>query len=66
MTHQYGTTQYYAELFADFIADIQHDSPEISDNLIKGFKLAIADWRQYHVNQIIELDRVEAQLNDQI
>ena len=65
MTEEYGTTQYYAKMFADFIADIQHDSPEISDNLISGFKLAIADWRQYHVNQILELDRVEEQLNDQ-
>ena len=66
MTHQYGTTKYYAELFADFIADIQHDSPETSDNLISGFKLAIDDWRQYHVKQILELDRVETQLNEKI
>ncbi len=62
----YGTTEYYAKLFADFIADIQHDSPEVSDCLIAGFKLAIDDWRKYHVNQILELDRVEAKLNDEI
>ncbi len=52
-------------MFADFIADIQHDSPEVSDNLVAGFLLAIDDWRKYHVNQILELDRVEAKVNDQ-
>ncbi len=66
MKHEYGTAQYYAEMFADFIADVQHDSPEISDSLIAGFKLAIDDWRKYHVKQILELDRVEQKLNDEI
>ena len=65
MKHDYGTPQYYAEMFADFIADVQHDSPEISDNLIAGFRLAIADWRDYHVKQILELDRVEYKLDAQ-
>ena len=66
MTHQYGTKEFYAELFADLIADIQHDSPEISDNLVAGFLLAIDDWRKYHFNQMIELDRVKAKLHDQV
>ncbi len=66
MKHEYGTAQYYAEMFADFIADIQHDSPEISDNLLAGFKLAINDWREYHVKQILELDRIEYKLDEQI
>ncbi len=65
MKHEYGSTQYYAEMFADFIADIQHDSPEISDNLLAGFKLAINDWREYHVKQILELDRIEYKLDEQ-
>ncbi len=65
MKHEYGTAQYYAEMFADFIADIQHDSPEISDNLLAGFKLAINDWREYHVKQILELDRIEYKLDEQ-
>lgn len=65
MTHQYGTTEYYAEMFADFIADCQHDAPDISDHLVAGFKQAIDDWRQYHVKQILELDRVEFNLNEQ-
>ncbi len=65
MKYDYGTKEYYAKMFADFIADIQHDSPEVSDNLVAGFLLAIDDWRKYHVNQILELDRVEAKVNDQ-
>ena len=65
MNHPYGTPQYYAEMFADFIADIQHDSPDISDNLLAGFRLAIDDWRKYHVKQILELDRIEFKLDEQ-
>ena len=65
MKIEYGTTEFYAEQFADLIADIQHDSPEFSDNLVSGFLLAINDWRQYHVKQILELDRVESKLNDE-
>ena len=65
MNHQYGTKEFYAEQFADLIADIQHDTPKCSDNLIAGFLLAIDDWRKYHVNQILELDRVESNFNEQ-
>ena len=65
MNHQYGTKEFYAEQFADLIADVQHDSPECSDNLVAGFLLALDDWRKYHVNQILELDRVESNFNDQ-
>ena len=67
MNHQYGTKEFYAEQFADLIADVQHDSPEFSDNLIAGFLLALDDWRKYHVNQILELDRVEVKFHhDQV
>ena len=65
MRSNYGTKEFYAEQFADLIADVQHDSPEFSDNLVSGFLLALEDWRQYHVKQILELDRVESKLNDQ-
>ena len=65
MIHQYGSKEFYAEQFSDLIADVQHDSPEFSDNLIAGFLLALDDWRKYHVNQILELDRVESKVYDQ-
>lgn len=65
MKRQYGSKEFYAEQFADLIADVQHDSPEFSDNLVSGFLLALDDWRQYHVKQILELDRVESKFHDQ-
>ena len=59
MTVKYGTAAYYAEQFADFIADAQHDQPEYGNNLVEGFLLALADWRDYHANQVNEYNRVE-------
>ena len=61
----YGTVKYYADLFADIIADVQHDRPYESDALIAGFKHALEEWRTYHANQILELDRVKLKLDDQ-
>ena len=60
----FGTPEYYAELFADIIADVEHDAPERTNNLVAGFKLAVDDWRKYHVNQILELDKVDFLLDD--
>ncbi len=62
---KYGTEKYYANLFADIIADVQHDQPETSDSLISGFKLAIKEWRDYHVKQTLELDRIANKLDEQ-
>ena len=61
----FRTENYYAELFADIIADVQHDQQGTGDNLIAGFKRAIKEWREYHVNQILELDRIEFKLDDE-
>ena len=60
----FGTIEYYAAQFTDLIADLQHDTPVRSDNLVAGFKLAIDDWRKYHADQILELDRIKQTLND--
>ena len=62
----YGTVGYYKEMFADLIADVQHDSPHTGDNLVEAFKLAVAEWRDYHAAQLKELDRISETLNDQI
>ena len=59
----YGTVDFYANQFADIIADVQYTSPEMSDNLIAGFKRAIEEWREYHVRQVAELDRVSQSLD---
>ena len=60
----FGTTEYYAAQFADIIADLQHDAPDRSDNLVAGFKLAIDDWRKYHADQVVEPDRIKQKHND--
>ena len=57
--NKYGTVEYYAEQFSDFLADAQHDQPECGDNLVEGFLLALADWRDYHANQVNEYNRIE-------
>ena len=59
MTVKYGTAEYYAEQFADFLADAQADQPEYGDALVEGFLLALADWRDYHANQVNEYNRIE-------
>ena len=62
--NEYGSVPYYQEMFSDLIADIQHETPITSDNLVEAFKLAIAEWRDYHEGQVKELDRISIQLND--
>jgi hypothetical protein len=44
----YGTAEYYAEAFADFLADVDATDPATTDNLIKGFYLAIDGWFEHH------------------
>lgn len=46
--YEYGTAEYYAECFSDFLADVQADDPKTTDNLIEGFYLALDSWFDYH------------------
>ena len=66
---KYGTVEYYTEMFADFIGDIQHDSPETTENVIFGFKRALQEWRAYYdivvnqkLNVIIQLLYLEERI----
>ena len=45
---EYGTADYYAEHFSDWLADVDADRPETVDNLIEGFYRAIDSWFDYH------------------
>jgi hypothetical protein len=47
----YGTPEFYKERFMDFLADAQFDEPEYGEAIIKGFLLALDDWKSYHANQ---------------
>jgi len=49
---EYGTAEYYAEMFSDILADVNADyAPSSSDNIYKGFLLAINSWLEYHQEQ---------------
>ena len=48
---KYGTADYYAEQFSDFLADVDAEHPETVDNLIEGFYRAIDSWFEYHDEQ---------------
>ena len=47
----YGTAEFYAECFADFLADVDHADPGTVDNIIKGFLMSVEDWFNYHEQQ---------------
>jgi hypothetical protein len=48
---KYGTADYYAEWFSDFLADVDAKDPETTKNLIEGFYRAIDSWFEYHDEQ---------------
>ena len=50
----YGSTEFYKEMFSDILADVQSDDPQTSENILKGFYLAIEDWFEYHDKQARE------------
>ncbi len=45
---KYGTADYYAEGFSDYLADVEADRPDTVDNLIEGFYRALDSWFNYH------------------
>jgi len=61
---EYGTAEYYSNLFGDIIVDAQHDSPETADNIVEGFRLALAEWKEYHQKQVDECEKVESKFNE--
>jgi len=49
MNHeQYGTPEFYSELFSDIIADAEH--PGAIESILEGFELAVNSWIDYHGN----------------
>jgi hypothetical protein len=55
----YGTVEYYAEQFADILADLDSSEPMYGNAIVEGFILAIDNWRDYYAKQVDEYDRVE-------
>ena len=61
--HEYGTVEFYTDQFADILADIQYDRPDITDNLVEGFPLAITDWKTYYEDQVNAMASTEKKFN---
>lgn len=45
---KYGTADYYAEGFSDYLADVDAENPKTAENLIEGFYRALDSWFDYH------------------
>ena len=60
---EYGTVEFYADLFADILADVQYDRPEITDNLIEGFRQSVVDWKTYYEDQVNAMASTEKKFN---
>ena len=54
----YGTPEYYAELFADILADVDKDRPGTVDAILRGFYQALDDWFIYHDHQATTYDEL--------
>ena len=50
--HEYGTVEYYSEMFSDILADCATGLKERDDeairNVMAGFERAICSWLDYH------------------
>lgn len=55
----YGTAEYYAEMFGDILADVDHSNQAYGDSIVEGFVLALNEWRDYYAKQVDECNRVE-------
>jgi len=47
-TAKYGTADFYAEGFSDYLADVDATDPQTTENLIEGFYRALDSWFDYH------------------
>ena len=61
---EYGTVEFYTDQFSDILADIQYDRPDITDNLVEGFRLAITDWKTYYEDQVNAMAATEKKFNE--
>ena len=48
---QYGSVEYYADGFSDFLADVDGENPATAENIITGFYQALDSWFEYHDEQ---------------
>jgi len=58
MSDKYGTAEYYSEMFSDIMADVDAEyAPNATENIYKGFLMAIDSWLEYHSYQTNEYSK---------
>jgi len=58
MKYDYGTVEYYSEMFSDIMADVEAEyAPDAAENIYKGFLMAIDSWLEYHSKQTNEYSK---------
>jgi len=58
----YGTPEFYSNLFQDILADVQHDQPHTSVAILQGFVMAIDEWAKYHKNEQMAFEELRENL----
>ena len=48
---QVGSVEYYTDAFSDIFADVDSETPQITENLIAGLFHALDSWFEYHDEQ---------------
>ena len=61
---EYGTADYYAEGFSDYLADVDAADPKTTENLIEGFYRAIDSWFDYHDAQAREYAKLRKRVRE--
>jgi len=58
----YGTPEFYCDLFADILADVQHDIPGSGTAILQGFVMAIDSWADYHKQELLAFEELRENL----
>jgi len=65
MSDKYGTAEYYSEMFSDIMADVDAEyAPNATENIYKGFLMAIDSWLEYHSYQTNEYSKFRERVLD--
>ena len=48
---QYGTVEFYEDMFSDLLADVDSEDATTTENIIQGFYRALDSWFKYHNKQ---------------
>ena len=59
---EYGTPEFYAECFADFLADVDGKDPSTVESIFEGFLRSIDEWFNYHEEQASAYDELHARV----